>query len=538
MASFWSNLKEETQLSLQEPRRYLALSLPRWATDCLKRADLSLAASRNPLVLWEKQKGAMRLAALDEAASAYGFFVGQSLSDARAINPQLEAREIDRGYIEHAFANFADWHSNASPMVSVLTDHAAYGDLVLDITGVSHLFGGEQMMLATLTQRLSVLGFTVDGAIALSIGGAWALAHYRSGAIVETEMAEVLADLPVAALRLDEMQISLLVQMGLKQIGDLYQRDRRTLTARFGATLVSRLDQATGTLEERLIPRLPVPDRHVDRRFADPIALMDDVLMTTRDLAIRLAQMLEAEGVGAQTFHLFLYRIDHQVMTLSVNASRATRDPQHIARLFTHRAERLEGEYDAGFGIDMIRLAASSVSPVSEIQIGAFETNNGAEDLDRLYDRMTSRLGPLAVVRSKFVNTHIPEQAVKLEPLVSRTPDDALAMPDGRLKRPLRLLPMPELIAVSLAEVPDGPPPSMVWRGVSYRFAKVAGPERIGVEWWTLPYSSSMEDDDGSAFTRDYYVAEDDRGRRFWLFRQGLYAQGMTQSWYMHGLFA
>lgn len=74
------------------------LHLPRWATDCLKRADPALAASARPLVLWEKQRGAMRLVALDAAASGCGLRVGQSLSDARAIVPDLEAREIDRAF--------------------------------------------------------------------------------------------------------------------------------------------------------------------------------------------------------------------------------------------------------------------------------------------------------------------------------------------------------------------------------------------------------------------------------------------------------
>ena len=68
---------------------------------------------------------------------------GQHLSDARALVPELDVREIDRAALEHRFADFADWHSNASPIVAVLTDQAAYGDLCLDITGVEHLFGGE-----------------------------------------------------------------------------------------------------------------------------------------------------------------------------------------------------------------------------------------------------------------------------------------------------------------------------------------------------------------------------------------------------------
>ena len=84
------------------------------------------------------------------------------------------------------------------------------------------------------------------------------------------------------------------------------------------------------------------------------------------DLSHRLAGQLQAEGTGAQTFHLLLFRVDHQVMHLAVNAARATRDAGHIARLFANRIERLVDDFDAGFGIEMIRLMASSVSDLAE----------------------------------------------------------------------------------------------------------------------------------------------------------------------------
>ena len=553
--------------------------LPFWETDCLKRADPSLADLTRPFALWEKQQSAMRLVALDRRATETGLFIGQSLSDARAICPDLHVREIDRYYLEGTFADFADWHSNASPIVSILTDKSPWGDLIIDITGVGQLFGGEAQMLHMLTGRLKTLGFVAVGAIAPTVGAAWALAHYATQTIVDTDIYSALQALPVAALRLDERQLAALNHLGLKRIEQILHRDRRSLQARFGSTLLLRLDQALGHIEERVTPRLPIAERYAERRFADPIGLMDDVLMTARDLAFRLSSQLELEGTGAQAFHLFLYRVDHKVMTLSVNAARATRDASHIARLFANRVERFEGEYDAGFGIDMIRLAASSISPLSEQHVGIFDVQDGTANLDQLYDRMVSRLGPLSITRTKFVNTHIPERAVVLEPVVARTNDDTLAVPDAHLKRPLRLLLMPEPITVLFAEVPDGPPPGMVWRRVAYKFAKASGPERIGVEWWTLPRAliplpkpespDKQEEErvenaeaaqgtaqkakqpeeeenpapefavnDGHELTRDYYIAEDESGRRFWLFREGLYAAGATQRWYMHGIFA
>ena len=61
--------------------------------------------------------------------------------------------------------------------------------------------------------------------------------------------------------------------------------------------------------------------------------------------------------------------------------------------------------------------------------------------------------------------------------------------------------------------------------------ARAEGPERIAPEWW-------RPEDDARA-TRDYFRVEDSEGRRYWLFREGLYGREVVQPvWYMHGLFA
>ncbi|MDP2779472.1 DNA polymerase Y family protein [Devosia sp.] len=544
--------------SLLPTRRFLALFLPHWPTDDLQRREPGLSG---PLVLYERIKGGLRLAAMNPQAAQAGLRLGQNLADARAMLPEMTAREIDRPLLTAAFADFADWHSNASPLVAVLGDVSAFGDLVLDITGVAHLFGGEHAMLRTLLARLRALGYSVAGAIAPTIGAAWAVSHFaRSQVVADTDLAQVLDALPVGALRLTPEQIAGLTQMGLTTLAPLRPRERKPLQARFGLSLLTRLDQAYGMLEERLTPRLPLAERYAERRFPDPIGLLDDVLMTTRDLAIQLGLRLEAEGLGAQAFHLFLYRVDHKVMTLSVNSARPSRDPDHIAKLFSHRAERLAGEYDAGFGIDMIRLAVSSVDKLDGTQLGAFATPDGTDDLAQLQDRMSSRLGAMAVLRTQFVATHIPERAARLVPAMVHAAGPKTEPGPDRV-RPLRLLPVPEPIAIN-AEVPDGLPASMIWRRISYRITRASGPERLGAEWWRSgqrlqlvppepprpakpgetprppPHVPRLERFNPSAVTRDYYIAEDAMGRRFWIFREGLYHPDASPVWYLHGLFA
>jgi protein ImuB len=540
-------------------RRYLCLNLPWWATQYLKRADPGLKA---PLVLYEKIKGGLRLAALDPQAAREGLRIGQALADARALLPGLTVLEQDTDLLVSAFADFADWHSNASPLVAVLQDQAPFGDLILDITGVAHLFGGEVEMLAMALGRLRALNYTVSGAIASTIGGAWAASHFAPSAVIAPDrLADVLDGLPVAALRLDATQIGLLTQMGLKTVGQLRSRPRKPLLARFGASLILRLDQAYGHVEERMTPRLPPSDHFVERKFFEPISTLEDVLLTMEGLAQSLSQMLEKEGAGAQTFHLFLYRVDHKVMTLSLNSARLTRDPQHIASLFRHRAQRLEEEnYDPGFGIDMVRLAASSLDRFEAGQVGAFEMDTGAQDIERLTDRLASRLGPLSVLRTEPVASHIPERAARLVPALAYRAEQPAGPGSGR-ERPLRLLPQPEPIAIN-AEVPDGLPASMIWRRRQYRLVKAAGPERISAEWWRRnerlmlvpdtvpkppepgekprpqPYRPDLPLFDPVTQMRDYYRVEDGEGRRFWVFRLGLYGGPVHPTWYLHGLFA
>ncbi len=58
--------------------------------------------------------------------------------------------------------------------------------------------------------------------------------------------------------------------------------------------------------------------------------------------------------------------------------------------------------------------------------------------------------------------------------------------------------------------------------------------ERIGAEWWHnhKPHCEV-------APTRDYYLVEDSGGRRFWLYREGLYGrEAAAARWFVHGLFA
>src|SRR5208337_3711912 len=120
------------------------------------------------------------------------------------------------------------------------------------------------------------------------------------------------------------------------------------------------------------------------------------------------------------------------------------------------------------------------------------------------------RLGPHSVRQFAAVARHLPERAEALLPATCET----LAWPEPEQQtRPLLLLPRAEPAEVT-ALIPDGPPRRFTFRGVTYDVTSAEGPERIAGEW-----SRTTEP------TRDYYLVEDAAGRRFWLFREGLYGR-------------
>ena len=77
----------------------------------------------------------------------------------------------------------------------------------------------------------------------------------------------------------------------------------------------------------------------------------------------------------------------------------------------------------------------------------------------------------------------------------------------------------------------DGLPRRFRWRGMYHDVARMQGPERIASEWWR---------DSERQPTRDYYIAEDEAGRRFWLYREGIHGRetNAIPRWFVHGLFA
>jgi protein ImuB len=513
-------------------RRYLSLALPYLATDRIHRLKLgrswrSAALPDTPLAIVAKIKSALRLAALDETAGQRGLRIGQALADARAMIPTLEAIDEDAAAVNSLLEGLADWAERYTPLVALDPPSG----LTLDITGAAHLFGGEEALLTDLTKRLGDQGFLARAAIADTPGAASAAARFGALSVIPVgSAATILEALPLAALRLDHETVSAMDRVGLKRIGQIIAAPRAPLAARFGATLIRRLDQALGLEEEAINPRRPIPALIAERRFAEPIIREEDIAATLSSLAATLAQNLEARGEGARVLEFALFRVDGIVARVAIGTSRPIRAPRLILDLFREKFASLGDTLDAGFGFDTLRLAIGATAPCDPTQIDLTGETAGEVDLGQLIDRIGVRLGSDRVGRIAAHASHIPERAATFELPQEKgfTKRDDFPSLSVTIDRPLRLLSRPEPVE-AVAEVPDGPPVHFRWRKALYCIARAEGPERIATEWW-------RNDDD---LTRDYFRVEDISGHRFWLFREGLYGRETVEPrWYLHGMFA
>lgn len=446
-------------------------------------------------------------------------------------------RTADPAADDAALRRLALWATRYTPAAAPWDEKSGADGLFLDIAGAAHLFGGEDKLVADLEDRLLRLGLPARLAVAETAGAAWALARFRPATILAAgEEHAALAPLPIEALRLSSETRGTLRRLGFRRIETLIDAPRAPFAARFERELLLRIDQALGRAAEPLAFIVPPPVYHSLRYLLEPVGAQEAVVAIAKRLMQDIVHALTRDGVGARTLRLSLYRVDGDVGSVDIGLTQPTRSVALVARLIELRLERSSETsaetLHAGFGFEAIGLAvtaAEHVEPGQDELIDGFNEAGTNERMDErcaaLVDVLAQRLGPRCVRRLAPAESHLPERA---ETLMSGDRQAPWPAPDAR-PRPLLMF-APAEPAEVMAQVPEGPPLRFRWRGVLHGVARAQGPERIAAEWWRSG---------ASAPSRDYYLVEDESGRRLWLYREGLYArETTTPRWFVHGLFA
>ncbi len=504
-------------------RRVVSLYLPRWPTDRLRR-QLGDGAPppEAPLVLKGSDGRRRVVTAIDVAAHAAGVRIGMPVTKAQALVADLIIRDAEPDADAEGLDALARW---ALRTYTPIAGTDPFDGLVLDITGASHLHGGEDGLLRHMVETLNARGLTAVAAVADSHGAAHAVARHMRRAVTiipPGEGGQVLAGLPVRALRLPLETVAGLYALGFETIGQLSSQPRAPLVHRFGPELGRRLDQAFGRVAEPIDP-VHLPDVSMaERIFAESIGAAETIARYIGKLTAQLCDRLEVRGFGVRQLDLVAWRVDNRIEAVRIGMARPVRDVKRLTRLLCEKIETI----DPGFGIERMRLTATEAEPLALRQTGAIE--EAAEDIGGLIDVLANRIGAERIYSVAPVASDVPERSVcRVPPLA---PPVADVWPFS-WPRPVRLFARAEKIR-ALSRLPDYPPRGFVWRDRSLTIVAADGPERIFGEWWRR--------DSEIHAVRDYFRVETHDGQRLWIYRTGDGEDLQTgkHEWFLHGVFA
>ncbi|AIP33753.1 impB/mucB/samB family protein [Paraburkholderia xenovorans LB400] len=516
-----------------------------------------------------------------------GVHAGHSRSYALALAPGLELLAADADRETQSFESIALALLAYTPKVSLADAHT----LLLEVGSGLRLFGGLRALLSRVSATVAEFGYTARIACAPTAWGAWLLAQARCAqqgrrwhVVKETSLVRVLDGLSVSLLPVTQAHRDAFSHVGCTTLADLGQLPRSGIVRRFGSEILDLLAQAYGTRPDpRESFRAPA-SFHAQLELPSRVDNADALLFAARRLIVQLAGWLSAHHAALSGYTLLLEHelaSRHAPKTSSLKVAWAipSRDAEHLIWLLR---EKLNQTVLMAPVIEL-KLVADQVGEYAGQSDTLFPMpESDGDSITRLLERLSARLGPENVLQMSVQDDHRPERAMRVEayqaqafsrkkrsPAKSRSKLKAdktwltdelrhAAAEEGRedgeratqasqvTQRPSRTsnarntntsAPQPNNAQASL-DLPDSALPSQprpVWmldkplrlmmrdqRPIYRRPLKMlTRTERIEAGWW-----------DGNGVERDYYVAADDRGHMFWVYRERL-----SGEWYLQGLF-
>lgn len=479
-----------------------------------RRARLGDQRLSGPFAIVSEIKNAWRLTHINPLGQKAGLRVGMSIPDARAICPQLLTQPSDKMREDLALRALRRWADKLSPIISLDKPDG----LFLDISGCSHLFGGEQDMATHAAQRFADMQFETRIGIADTKRCAWALARFTPQGISiaeQSQSSQALAPLPIEALNIPAKISGDLRRVGLKSVGQLYSIKQSELARRYGLELPQALSKAMGRSHDPLTPHTIDPVYAARMNLPEPIGLKTDLDAVLERLSHSVCKRLEGDKKGARKFTLTVRCVDTGDHDLQIGFARPCFDQGLVKRQF----ERPLAQLRIKFGADWFRLTAQSLEPIRERQrIIGNDNQDKADDLSQVITSVGNRIGFDRVRRFAPASSHLPEREFTTQEYADQPPVEN--WPQSKRERPVRVFRPERLRTID----PGRPPKAFEWRRENYTSKSYLGPERLTSEWWT----------DNRDFIRDYWVVSTAQGPRLWLMTN---PASKEPNWFVAGRF-
>jgi protein ImuB len=476
-----------------------------------------------PFALEEEDRGQRRVAFASSSALKAGIRSGMTLTAATALEPSLQHFPYRAEDEVRALMSLGEALMCVAPGFQLSDPDGMWFD-----ASAAHLFGGEEGLCLRALEVCSGHGYRGRAVVASELFTARALAHQGSRPVLvvpEGGSARALAPLPLSALEGREREA--FAALGMSTLGEVAKLPAGAVAARGGAAALRAHTLCGGgddtpflaavleeVLEERMTLEWP----------AESFEPLQFALKTVLD---RLCARLAGRRRAAVRLN-FLLKLDPTGnMELPLTLARPTARAKLLLDLARHQLSDLRVENPVA--AIAVRVEEHNEDRGQQLALG--DTPEGDAALEVVMSRLVTTLGEETLFSASLEAVHRPEQAYAARafrpPSSTRgmagelLPEAEVEVPvDEALKeRPSRLLEHPATLD---AEVTESGELLAAWLlGKRRRVVAMAGPERLGGEWWAQ-----------SPFSRDYYRVHFEGLGPAWVFRDA-----QDGRFYLQGLF-
>lgn len=435
-----------------------------------------------------------QLAAVDQAARARGVRPGHTVTEARAFVAALCVLPLDEARLGALLLELAEVLRPFCAAIAISWPDA----LLLDVSGIAHLHGGELELCREISLRLRELGHSSQ--VALAAGPRMAEAVARMGRldgqglriVRRGEEPGAMRELPLGAL-LPREQAAWFARLGLLDVAQLLELPPSTLSARLGPEAQRTMALARGQDDEPLAVCEFPREIELSQEWDDALVGLEPLLFVLRGVASRVSARLQGRGEAARVLELSLrhdpalsrYRGGPAETKLIFELSSPVHRDVELERILRTRLERttLPAPTSGLF------FRASRLCPQSAVQLelGTRGASRRLQELPVLISELETDVGAENLGILRLENAHAPEARARLEPLGPkrarpRTAAQAeVSLPPDPLDRATRLLATPVALSVPL-RVGES---FVLGRGY-YTIEKLEFATRLdGIAWWT-----------------------------------------------------
>jgi protein ImuB len=543
---------------------FAAIHIPDFIVQAVVRGEVALR--KRAVAIVEGTPPLWSVVAANRRAAQAGIELGMAKSQAAQFT-SVEIRHRSPAQEKTTHEALLDLGWSVSPRV----EDTAADTIVLDLAGLSGLFGADEKIAHELAKRGLGLGLSARIAVAENIEVAILASRGLPGGtlIPPGEEAKRLKTLPVHTLLPSIEILETLTRWGVETCGRLAALPVIQLSERLGQPGVRLHTLARGALVRSLVLAKPSDNFQEEMELDDSVEELESLSFVLGRLLDQLCERLAARALSARSIRMEfdLERSFEKGLQLSAHAD------QH--KLIPRKSEKTLAlpvpMRDSKLLLKLVRLRLQSDPPPAAVikivisaeadrvrttQRGLFlPASPEPEKLELTMARLANLVGDANVGSPQLMDTHRPD-AIRMERF--RLAQEAV---DGRKKKPIaavnknfsassrmakpangfRLL-RPSVPA--RVELRDGFPVRVFFQGARGEIVAASGPWRTSGEWWQDPwdqaewdvevrFSSSTQKNKRSSGPSSNSSLNPDSERGLYLIYYDLRQQG----WFLRGMY-